>query len=171
MFAVTRTPDASFARSQVPDDWRGIVNSCQQRNRSYGFRRAQWILAKALATRISPKALSWRLSAAGIPGSERSGEMAHGSAVTRVPGWQRPFQACHRGQYPRRKCIHMGLPINGLAAHHPYLSHSSRKHSASISRSSGSLPSCLASQSRNSLGTRPLTQTRWGRHEAFAARG
>ena len=42
-------------------------------------------MAKALATRISPKALSWRLSAARIPGSERSVEPSHGEAVTTLP--------------------------------------------------------------------------------------
>jgi len=40
-------------------------------------------LAKALATRISPKAPSWRLSAARIPGSEHRDELSHGEAVSR----------------------------------------------------------------------------------------
>jgi len=53
-------------------------------------------MAKALATRLSPKALSWRLSAAGIPGSEQSNEPSHGEAVTTLP--RRPFHENHRGQ-------------------------------------------------------------------------
>ena len=38
-FAATRTPDTSFARSQVPDDWRGIANPCPNEAALMGFGR------------------------------------------------------------------------------------------------------------------------------------
>ncbi len=69
MFARVRTPDTSFARSQVPDDGEELRIPASNDIAFMAFGESTIDMAKALATRISPKDLNWRYCAVGIPDS------------------------------------------------------------------------------------------------------